>query len=733
MTEQNPAPSPQEELSVLDWFKAVFSRNPIPEIPELPPDSSPSIIRPSPKVGIGGGEEASIFLMQFPWRILGALFVALTAQFSLLSFSDTPFLGIILYLIALGLAIWSVNRGDLSLTVPLERSSQKDDLTIRFFPLVVGFAVSLLAFWAFAGNKFTALNLLYWIAGLGCIVWAIWLKNPDTPSLITRLKSFIRKGEWHPKITWWTILFIAVLGVCIFFQVYKLGSAIPEMTSDHKEKLVDVYEISQGETPIFFPRNTGREGFQMYLISTINNLFGTGISFLSMKIGNAFLMIFMLVYMYFLGKEVGNRWTGLLVMFLIGIAYWPNLLARDGLRHILYAVFTAPTLYHLFRGIRTEKRNHFILSGIFLGIGLHGYSPFRAVPILIVAAAGIYLLHERSKESRQKIFIWIGLLVLVSLIIFLPLLRYWLENPEAFNQRILLRVTNIETEISEPPLQIFLGNVWVGLKMMNVSSGNTWAVTIPNFPSLGVVSGSMFLIGVGLLVVRYIRQRYWRDLFLLLAIPILMLPSTIVIAFPQENPAPNRASGTMVVVFLVSALALESILRGIKAKTDPKYGIRAASYIGIFVLFFAVVQNYGLLFNKYSTLYKQESLNYSELGAVIENFTDTVGHPEQAWVVPFPHWVDTRLVAISAGFPGIDFALWPDQIETTLEVPGPKMFLVKYDDSEAMTILQEVYPNGAASMKYSKYLPDPEERELNKKDFFIFFVPASEDISIETE
>jgi hypothetical protein len=319
------------------------------------------------------------------------------------------------------------------------------------------------------------------------------------------------------------------------------------------------------------------------------------------------------------------------------------------------------------------------------------------------------------------------------LIIFLPLLRYWQENPEIFNQRILTRVTDAEKEIRGSPVKIFLGNIWVGLKMMNVSSGGTWVITIPNFPSLGVISGSMFLIGVGLLVIRYIRQRYWRDLFLLLAIPILMLPSTMTIAFPNENPAPNRASGTMVVVFLIAALALEALLRGIKEKTGPKYGVRASIYIGVFVLFLAAVQNYGLLFNKFRTQYTQRSWNYSELGAVIDNFADTVGHPDNAWVVPFKNWVDTRLVAISAGYPDKEFALWPDQIETTLEIPGPKLFLFKIDDPEALVVLQEIYPDGAISTYYSKYLPDPETRELNEKDFFIFFVPASEDISIETE
>jgi hypothetical protein len=71
-----------------------------------------------------------------------------------------------------------------------------------------------------------------------------------------------------------------------------------------------------------------------------------------------------------------------------------------------------------------------------------------------------------------------------------------------------------------------------------------------------VVSAALFYLGMGLLLLRYLRQRNWEDLFLLLAVPMLMLPSILSLAYPAENPAPNRAGGALVPVFVIVGLCL---------------------------------------------------------------------------------------------------------------------------------------------------------------------------------
>ncbi len=360
------------------------------------------------------------------------------------------------------------------------------------------------------------------------------------------------------------LLALVVVAIVIVFRVYNLGGVPSEPFSDHDEKILDVYDVSQGQTHIFFPRNTGREAIQMYLTLVVSWIFGTGLSFLSLKIGTVFCGLVTLPYMYMLGKEFGGKRIGLLAVFFAGIAYWPNVISRAGLRFPLYPLFVAPTLYYLLRGLRTRSRNDFIVSGLFLGLGLHGYSPFRIMPFVVVIAIGLYLLHAQSKGSRKQAVIWLAVLAVTSLIVFLPLARYWFDNPTAFSYRAFSRLGSIESPLPAPAWQIFLSNTWNALRMFNWDDGEIWVHSVPHRPALDVVSGALFLIGAALVLVRYIRQRHWQDLFLLLAVPLLQLPSILSLAFPGENPALNRAAGAMVPAARASMRA-ESVRPGVRS------------------------------------------------------------------------------------------------------------------------------------------------------------------------
>jgi hypothetical protein len=106
---------------------------------------------------------------------------------------------------------------------------------------------------------------------------------------------------------------------------------------------------------MFFPRNTGREGFQMYWTLLVAGVFGTGLSFLSLKLGTVLLGLLTLPYIYLLGVELGGRRLGLIALILFGIGYWPNLVSRIGLRFPLYPLFVAPCLFYLC-GLRAFKK-----------------------------------------------------------------------------------------------------------------------------------------------------------------------------------------------------------------------------------------------------------------------------------------------------------------------------------------------------------------------------------------
>jgi len=638
----------------------------------------------------------------FPWRSMLALLFALVAQGLVEPPNRQSALTLSFYFIAAGMAVWAYFKNELHLpALPAVRQTP-DPLSTRFVPIVLAIILALLAFFDFGGGKFTVINTTLWTLSIGMLAYSLWLPIPKVtvePDPDARRKAWIRNG-----------LLLLVLGISIFYRFYKTGSVPVEPFSDHAEKILDVYEITLGNTFIFFERNTGREAIQMYWTLAVAYIFNTGFSFLSLKLGTALLGFFTIPYVYLLGKEYGNERTALFALFLFGIAAWPNIISRIGLRFPLYPLFLAPTFYYMLRGMRTRSRNDFIIAGIFLGLGLHGYSPFRIVPIFVVVAFFIYFIHLRSKETRLQAFWWLIIIVVASIFVFSPLMRYWISRPDLFGYRAFSRLGDVETPLPGPAWQIFLSNLKNGLLMFNWDDGEIWVHSVTHRPALDLVTAALFVLGLVLLVVRYVRQRDWRDLILLAAIPVLILPSVLSLAFPGENPALNRAGGGAIPAVIVSALALDSIVASFGA--EKRRQITAYAIAG-FLLAASAYSNYDIVFHQFADAYAGGSWNTSEMGQVISDFEDKYGQTDSVWVVPFPYWVDTRLPGVWAGIPNRDFALFQDHLNESLTVSAPKMFIYWNADVETEKILKQLYPNG----KISRYTS-----AVEGKDFFIFMV-----------
>jgi hypothetical protein len=623
------------------------------------------------------------------------------------------------YSVAAVLLIWAAVRGELRLAPAPGSTAIQAVPTFRRGPFIISIALAALAFLLFTDNLFTSFNVSLWLISLGLLLWSLWMRALGAASPAQSIRRFLLRDRWHITVSRWTLLVLAVSAVVIFFRVYHLQLTPSEPFSDHAEKMLDVYDISQGQTSIFFLRNTGREAFQMYWTLLVSAIFGTGLSYLSLKIGTVLIGLLTLPYIYLLGSEVGGARVGLLALFLAGVGYWPNVIARSGLRFPLYPLFVAPLMFHLVRGLRTRNRNDFLLAGLFLGLGMHGYVPYRIVPLLVLAAFGLYAIHAQSKGARRSALSWLLLLTLVALVVFLPLLRYAVEHPEAFAMRALSRVGTTEQPLPAPWFDVLMSNTWNALRMFNWDNGTIWVHSIPHRPALDVVSAVCFLIGVILLVVRYAQRRHWLDLFLLISIPILLLPSILSLAFPGENPALNRTAGALVPAFVVAGLALDGLI----GVLTPRAGRPVVAYAAAAaLLWISANSNFNLVFKTFDQNFRNSAWNSSEMGEMIRQFGQAYNGTDNAWVVPFPYWVDTRLVGVWAGIPNRDFGMWPENLETTEPIPGAKLFLAKANlddpaanDQASVDKLRELYPQGSLSLHRSS---------VRGHDFWIYFVPA---------
>jgi hypothetical protein len=726
-----------EEPSVLDYLKAKLmpwrgSTLQIPTSEELQVDNTgdPTVPEAIPIKQEVVSEDArhretsaqtisqrSVRVSSLPWLSLLSFGLAVLAQVTLEPGPGRDWkIGTILYVLsAVGILITSWRGEWVPAKLP-EYDIHKDPMTIRLPGIVVALPLAALAFLSFGNNQFNTLNVLLWLLSLFALIWAFWLPAREQDTWMERVRDKISKSEWRITVDRSWLVIFAGIALILFFRLYRLSEVPPEMFSDHAEKLLDVWDVLHGETRIFFPRNTGREAMQMYMTAATIQLFGTGYSHLSLKIGTVLAGLLTLPFLYLLGKELGSRKIGFLAIVFAGVAYWPNVISRVGLRFPLYPLFVAPTLYYLLRGIRTSNRNDFIISGLFLGIGLHGYTPIRILPIVVLVAIGIFLLHRQSRGVRRQTLWFLLILSLISLVVFLPLLRYAVENPAIFTFRSFSRLGSISRPLPGSAGQIFLHNLWDAITSFAWDNGNIWVVSLTHRPALDIVSAALFFSGVLLLMIRYLRRRHWLDLFLLLSVPLLMMPSILSLTFPEENPALNRLSGAIVPIFMIVAVSLDSLMSSISSRLGKELGPKVAFGFGVACVLVASMQNYRLVFIEYQRVFEQSSWNTSEMGQVVRQFTSTVGSPDTAWVVAYPHWVDTRLVGINAGFPLKDYAIWPEAFKETETITQAKLFLINLEDTESLENLRQLYPQGVLEKYASK---------VAGRDFYMFFIPPT--------
>lgn len=579
---------------------------------------------------------------------------------------------------------------------------------------MVSLTAAAVAFFLFGSNRFNFINVLFWLVS---ILFAFFsFSKLRTMHEIRRgaHEGTLRLRRTIGGISAFQVLWLAVFCLSIFYRFHLLHTVPTDMFSDHAEKLLDVQDVLRGKTSIFFTRNTGREAFQFYWTVMLLKLFGTGISFLSLKIGTALAGVLTLPFVYLIGKKLFNREVGLIAMGLCGVAYWPNVIDRVALRFAFYPMFAAPAFYYLLSGLVDRKTNRLILSGLFLGFGLQGYSAMRIVPAAFFLFFLMYLatIHSSRRANAVSGF---AVLVYFAILAALPLLRILTVMPVNVLYRSLTRISGMETAIETGPLQTLLDNAAKSLIMPFWDNGRIWVHSVPFRPALDFISAAFLAVGLIFFLIRIVRLRRWQDIVLLLSVPLFMLPSILSIAFPDENPSLNRTGAAMIPIFCIAAYGIWVTLRMMLDRLNhSRSAVVMAGILFLALLGTSARLNYRLVFEDYQKNYRQNALNTREMGEVIKGYAASIGDISTAFVVPFPHWADTRLVAISAGFPERDTALDKSQITSLSAGARPLLFLYKSNDSETAQILNATFPDGLEKL-HTNPVPG--------RDFYTYLVP----------
>lgn len=664
-----------------------------------------------------------------PLRLPAALFLPILGQLVLSpanrDAANVP-LGLAFY--ALGLAAFAavVRVEGLFTATPEAAAAPNQRLGLRRAFLGVSLLTAALTFVLSGDQVFTTPLLLAWAASVVCWLAAAWEGNPlaGLPQWGRGLAASAREGHFTLRVDWAVLFLLAALVVGAYFRFADIEALPPEMNSDHVEKLLDVADVLDGQHKIYFERNTGREPFQFYWTAWITQLLNMEVSYLPLKLGTALLGFLTLPFVYLLGRELEDETLGLLAVALTAMSFWATAISRVGLRFPLYPVFVAPTLYFLLRGLRRNSRNDFLLAGLALGVGLHGYSPFRIVPFVALALVAWYLLWPAARGRRLNVLVNTGLAAVTMALVFMPLARFWYDKPEMFWYRTSTRLGETESAIQGAPLAIFLDNQWRALLMFNWRGDEVWVNTLRERPVMDAVTGALLILGVGFVLARLVLKRDWTAGALLAAVPMLLLPSTLALAFPNENPSVVRAGGAIPVLFVLAAYPLWLVVKRVRVHGWGGLGVGAAAVTVGGLLLVIFTTNQQMYFREYRQQYLDNAQNASEIGAVIRDYARTFGSYDTAWVRGFPHWADTRAVGMYSGNFRRDYYIEYEDLAATQADPRPKLFILNREDVEVerpdgkpptLPELRRLFPNGQVSTFVSA---------RSGRDFLVYFVPA---------
>jgi hypothetical protein len=415
------------------------------------------------------------------------------------------------------------------------------------------------------------------------------------------------------------------------------------------------------------------------------------------------------------------------------------------------------------RAMRHNRRVDFIGTGLILGFGLYTYQATRMLPVLIVIGVGLaLLLYAKNWADRRAYAVNFVVLVAVAFVVFIPLFRFSVDYPNDFWRRSagrlfgddLIEEMNAEGIMVErnstlderfaafgSNLPILGDNVYRALLMFNYRGDLIYLHNVPNFPAMDAITAAFYLLGVALWLVRILRTRDPVDVLIPLALLVMLMPSALSIANPNENPSHTRASGALPTAYLLAAYGLVALIMPLRQLLTQKHAalITSAALLAVLGLGMYRINAYNV-FVAYHEEYIDSWKPLSDGGRILREFAEEErGGYGNAFMIAYPHWWDYRIIANEAGLAPMVWQNGDIPLPSlaarilrayTLNADDPMkldpnrdlMFMYAAEDTETGDLLREWFPRGLET-EIPTYKPDVSVR--------IYRVPAMGPAALE--
>lgn len=610
--------------------------------------------------------------------------------------------------------------------------------------LLIGLATlcSLLVWANTAGNRIEPPVILLWLisAALWGFVFAPlrWNAFDWGCGFLDRVRR-IRWRDHQGAII--ALALIMLLGGA--FRFYRLDAYPPQMYSDLVEKIQDAYKIRHlDDYRIFLANIGGREPLHFYLLSILASQPGMEFDHYALKLMSALESIITLPIVFLLGVEVMGKdrrrlglLLGALAAALVAVSFWHAAIGRQGLRISLAPLFSALTALYLVRALRGNRRADFVKAGIALGFGLMGYQAIRMLPLAAVAGVAFAaLLGRHTWRVRLSYLLNLAVLAFVSLMVFLPMLHYWTEEPENYMRRANTRVFgDLPTSDEEraaflnESIPVLMSNIGKTALMYHYYGDSSWVSGLSHEPAMDPVSAAFMILGVSAWLALLVQTRDPALWFVPIYLLSMLLPTALALSFPIEVPSFIRASGAIPPTYLIAALPVAVFCLRLCKTLSGKAGKIVAIMFAAVMLLAANQYNTSLYFGDFTDNFLRASHPQAQAGKFLRGFVESGGAFGNAFVLASPHWWDTRAIGIEAGLMfwdgGGDTQTVPQLLERGLRKKAPNqldperdlIFFYSRQNAEALELLTGWFPAGRQMLV---------EVEPADKSFYVFRAPA---------
>ena len=149
------------------------------------------------------------------------------------------------------------------------------------------------------------------------------------------------------------------------------------------------------------------------------------------------------------------------------------------------------------------------------------------------------------------------------------------------------------------------------------------------------------------------------------------------------------------IVFVVAALPVYFTGAALRRLLPERWGAVPVLGLTAGLLIWVTVLNSQLYFGEFEERYLATANNVTEVAGVMREFGEDGPGIESTYIKIWPHWLDTRSLALTLGdFQWNNVLIDIEQAADQTATPNPKLYVLHPEDVDSLDWLRLTYPDG---------------------------------------